>query len=171
MKKICLFLMAAMLLLSATAFSQESKSRTKLYEAHYNNYRIIHSVISPKGNIIVLTYGGVWYAKDENSPIERVFNFKDDYNTYYEGLHEILFFNADTILIVGDLVSHSIYHNPISLVSNNGGKTWKKHKINIIAIKHNDKMIMDITTNTQLSGMDRALVLGKDEDIQKCLKI
>ena len=47
----------------------------------------------------------------------------------------------------------------------------KKHKINIIAIKHNDKMIMDITTNTQLSGMDRALVLGKDEDIQRCLKI
>ena len=47
----------------------------------------------------------------------------------------------------------------------------KKHKINIIAIKHNDKMIMDITTNTQLSGMDRALVLGKDEDIQICLKI
>ena len=119
-----------MLLLSATAFSQESKSRTKLYEAHYNNYRIIHSVISPKGNIIVLTYGGVWYAKDENSPIERVFNFKDDDDTYYEGLHEILFFNADTILIVGDLVSHSIYHNPISLVSNNGGKSWKKHKIN-----------------------------------------
>ena len=47
----------------------------------------------------------------------------------------------------------------------------KKHKINIIAIKHNDKMIMDITTNTQLSSMDRALVLGKDEDIQRCLKI
>ena len=47
----------------------------------------------------------------------------------------------------------------------------KKHKINIIAIKHNDKMIMDITTNTQLSGIDRALVLGKDEDIQRCLKI
>ena len=47
----------------------------------------------------------------------------------------------------------------------------KKHKINIIAIKHDDKMIMDITTNTQLSGMDRALVLGKDEDSQKCLKI
>lgn len=47
----------------------------------------------------------------------------------------------------------------------------KKYRINIIAIKHNDKMIMDITTNTQLSGMDRALVLGKDEDIQKCLKI
>ena len=47
----------------------------------------------------------------------------------------------------------------------------KKYKINIIAIRHNDRMIMDITTNTQLSGMDRALVLGKDEDIQKCLKI
>ncbi len=46
-----------------------------------------------------------------------------------------------------------------------------KHKINIMALKHNDKMIMDITTNTQLSGMDRALVLGKYEDIQKCLKI
>ena len=46
-----------------------------------------------------------------------------------------------------------------------------KHKINIMAIKHGDKMDMDITTNTQLSGMDRALVLGKDEDIQKCLKI
>ncbi len=46
-----------------------------------------------------------------------------------------------------------------------------KHKINIMAIKRNDKMIMDITTNTQLSGMDRALVLGKYEDIQKCLKI
>ena len=69
MKKICLFLMAAMLLLYATAFSQESKSRTKLYETHYNNYRIIHSVISPKGNIIVLTYGGVWYAKDEILPL------------------------------------------------------------------------------------------------------
>lgn len=46
-----------------------------------------------------------------------------------------------------------------------------KHKINIMAIKRNEKMIMDITTNTQLSGMDRALVLGKYEDIQKCLKI
>ena len=46
-----------------------------------------------------------------------------------------------------------------------------KHKINIMALKRNDKMIMDITTNTQLSGMDRALVLGKYEDIQKCLKI
>ena len=46
-----------------------------------------------------------------------------------------------------------------------------KHKINIMAIKRNDKMIMDITTNTQLSGMDRALVLGKYEDIQKCSKI
>ncbi len=46
-----------------------------------------------------------------------------------------------------------------------------RHKINIMAIKRNDKMIMDITTNTQLSGMDRALVLGKYEDIQKCLKI
>ena len=130
MKKTCLFFVAAMLLLSATAFSQESKGRKKLYEAHYNNYRIIHSVISPKGNIIVLTYGGIWYAKDENSPIKIVFNFKDDYNTFYEGLHEILFFNADTVLIVGDLVRHSIYHNPLCLVSHNGGKTWKKHKIN-----------------------------------------
>ncbi len=46
-----------------------------------------------------------------------------------------------------------------------------RHKINIMAIKRNDKMIMDITTNTQLSGMDKALVLGKYEDIQKCLKI
>ncbi len=46
-----------------------------------------------------------------------------------------------------------------------------KYKINIMAIKRNDKMFMDITTNTQLSGMDRALVLGKYEDIQKCLKI
>ncbi len=46
-----------------------------------------------------------------------------------------------------------------------------KHKINILAIKRNDKMIMDVTTNTELSGMDRALVLGKYEDIQKCLKI
>ena len=46
-----------------------------------------------------------------------------------------------------------------------------KHKINIMALKHNDRIIMDITTNTQLSGMDRALVLGKYEDIQKCLKI
>ncbi len=46
-----------------------------------------------------------------------------------------------------------------------------KHNINIMAIKHNDKMVMDITPKTQLSGMDRALVLGKYEDIQKCLKI
>lgn len=46
-----------------------------------------------------------------------------------------------------------------------------KHNINIMAIKHNDKMNMDITPKTQLSGMDRALVLGKYEDIQKCLKI
>ncbi len=46
-----------------------------------------------------------------------------------------------------------------------------KHKINIMALKRNNRMMMDITTNTQLSGMDRALVLGKYEDIQKCLKI
>lgn len=46
-----------------------------------------------------------------------------------------------------------------------------KHNINIMALKRNDRIIMDITTNTQLSGTDRALVLGKNEDIQKCLKI
>ena len=44
----------------------------------------------------------------------------------------------------------------------------KKYKLNVMAVKIDDKISMQIDNNTQFSGTERLLVLGKDADIQKC---
>lgn len=44
----------------------------------------------------------------------------------------------------------------------------KKYKLNVMAVKIDDKISMQIDNNTQFSGTERLLVLGKDSDIQKC---
>ena len=43
-----------------------------------------------------------------------------------------------------------------------------KYKLNIMAVKNESTISMQITNNTQFSGTERLLVLGKDADIQKC---
>ena len=47
----------------------------------------------------------------------------------------------------------------------------KSYKINIMAIKHNGKMNMNITPSTVLRSENTLLVLGSMKDIQKCFKI
>ena len=44
----------------------------------------------------------------------------------------------------------------------------KKYKLNVMAVKIDDKISMQMDNNTQFSGTERLLVLGKDADIQKC---
>ena len=44
----------------------------------------------------------------------------------------------------------------------------KKYKLNVMAVKIDDKISMQMDNNTQFSGTERLLVLGKDSDIQKC---
>ena len=44
----------------------------------------------------------------------------------------------------------------------------KKYKLNVMAVKIDDKISMQIDNNTQFSGTEKLLVLGKDSDIQKC---
>ena len=44
----------------------------------------------------------------------------------------------------------------------------KKYKLNVMAVKIDDKINMQMDNNTQFSGTERLLVLGKDADIQKC---
>lgn len=46
-----------------------------------------------------------------------------------------------------------------------------KHNINIMALKHNGKLQMDITSNTFLLANDTMLILGRIKDIQKCFHI
>ena len=43
-----------------------------------------------------------------------------------------------------------------------------KYKLNLMAVKNESTISMQITNNTQFSGTERLLVLGKDADIQKC---
>lgn len=45
------------------------------------------------------------------------------------------------------------------------------HKINIMAIKRDGKLNMDVTSETILSKADTMLVLGKLKDIQKCFHL
>ena len=47
----------------------------------------------------------------------------------------------------------------------------RSYKINIMAIKHNGKMNMNITPSTVLHSENTMLVLGSMKDIQKCFKI
>ena len=47
----------------------------------------------------------------------------------------------------------------------------KSYQINIMAIKHDGKMNMNITPGTILRGDNTMLVLGSMRDIQKCFKL
>ncbi len=47
----------------------------------------------------------------------------------------------------------------------------KKHNINIMAVKKNGKMNMDITPSLVLREDENLLVLGKNKDIQRCFHI
>ena len=47
----------------------------------------------------------------------------------------------------------------------------KRHNINIMAIKHNDKLNLNIGPDTKLSSKDTLLVLGHHKEIQKCFHI
>ena len=44
----------------------------------------------------------------------------------------------------------------------------KKYKLNVMAVKIDDKISMQMDNNTLFSGTERVLVLGRDSDIQKC---
>ncbi len=43
-----------------------------------------------------------------------------------------------------------------------------KYKLNVMAVKIDEKISMQIANTTQFSGTEKLLVLGKDADIQKC---
>jgi trk system potassium uptake protein TrkA len=43
-----------------------------------------------------------------------------------------------------------------------------RYKLNIMAVKTDEKISMQISNSTQFSGTEKLLVLGKDADIQKC---
>ena len=43
-----------------------------------------------------------------------------------------------------------------------------RYKLNIMAVKTDEKISMQISKSTQFSGTEKLLVLGKDADIQKC---
>jgi len=85
-------------------------------------------------------------------------------------------YSADHILDYVELdEEHAIFE--ISIPPAWAGKTvWqldirKKHKINIMALKHNKEMELNITTETVLPKDDTMLVLGTIKDIQKCFHI
>lgn len=44
----------------------------------------------------------------------------------------------------------------------------KKYKLNVMAVKIDDKINMQMDNSTQFLGTEKLLVLGKDSDIQKC---
>lgn len=47
----------------------------------------------------------------------------------------------------------------------------KKHNINIMAIKHDERLNLNIKPDTKLSSKDTLLVLGHHKEIQKCFHI
>ena len=47
----------------------------------------------------------------------------------------------------------------------------KEYSINIMAVRENGKMNMDITPDMVISEKETMLVLGKNRDIQKCFHI
>ncbi len=46
-----------------------------------------------------------------------------------------------------------------------------KYLMNIMALKHNGKMQLDITSDTFVTSEDTMLILGKIQDVQKCFHI
>lgn len=71
--------------------------------------------------------------------------------------------------------SYSIFE--ISIPKDWAGKTIgkldirKKHNINILAIKLNGQLNLNVNTDTVLSDNETLLVLGRNKDIQKCFHI
>ncbi|MCD7778342.1 MAG: TrkA family potassium uptake protein [Clostridiales bacterium] len=47
----------------------------------------------------------------------------------------------------------------------------KKYGINVLAIKKNDSINMNLTTETAFDGSERILVLGTFKDVRKCFKM
>lgn len=47
----------------------------------------------------------------------------------------------------------------------------KKYNINVMAVKRNGKMDLSITPDTRITGDETILVLGNNDDIQKCFHI
>lgn len=85
-------------------------------------------------------------------------------------------YSSDHILDYIELdKGHAIFE--ISVPQNWGGKTVgqldirKKYNINIMALKHNGIMNLNITPDTHLPETDTMLVLGDIKDIQKCFHI
>lgn len=85
-------------------------------------------------------------------------------------------YSADHILDYIELdEGHAIFE--ISIPQGWVGKTIgqldirKKYNINIMALKHNDIMNLNITSDTHFPGEDTMLVLGNIKDIQKCFHI
>ena len=78
----------------------------------------------------------------------------------------------DYIDLDGD---YSIFE--LSIPDNWGGKTIlqldirKKYGINILGIRENGKLNMNITPDTVLSGGKSILVLGHQKAVQKCFRI
>ncbi|MBR1775152.1 MAG: hypothetical protein IJ759_06455 [Bacteroidales bacterium] len=105
----------------------------KLQKANYR-YAIYQTVISPKGNIFVLTRGGeIFRANNENSPLELVFNIttynkkNKEFLIYFD---QIMFFNSDTAIITGnmDYWLDRFNSRKYYLTTYDGGKTWKRRK-------------------------------------------
>ena len=78
----------------------------------------------------------------------------------------------DYIELDGDYAIFEVY-----IPDNWNGKTIlelnlrKRNNINIMAIKHNDKLNLNIGPDTKLSSKDNLLVLGHHKEIQKCVHI
>ena len=47
----------------------------------------------------------------------------------------------------------------------------KKHRVNIMAVKRNGELNLNITSDTVLDNRETLLVLGRYKDIQKCFRI
>ena len=47
----------------------------------------------------------------------------------------------------------------------------KRYRINILAIKADERIDMNITSETVLTAEENLLVLGKNKDMQKCFRI
>ena len=47
----------------------------------------------------------------------------------------------------------------------------KKHRVNIMAVKRNGELNLNITSDTVLDNRETLMVLGRYKDIQKCFRI
>lgn len=85
-------------------------------------------------------------------------------------------YSSDHILDYIELdEGHAIFEIPVpkSWVGKTVGQldVRNKHNVNIMALKDNGKMNLNISSGTMFSGMGTILVLGNIKDIQKCFHI